>query len=58
MVGSRTPARGWRTIPPVPGGQVYLTPDNRFDPGLYCLVIELHDPEHIAMVSDGHTIHP
>ncbi len=58
MVGIRSAARRGGSVPPVSGGYVHLAPKDRFDPCLHGLIVELDHPEHIAVVRNGHALHP
>src|SRR5512138_3650398 len=38
-------------------GDVGLEPDDRLDPGLLRLLVEVDHPEHVPVVGDGHRLH-
>jgi hypothetical protein len=50
---------GARGLPvePAPGGNVDLAAEDRLHPPVATGVVEVHRPEHVAVVGDGHRLH-
>ncbi len=44
-------------LDPAPGGHVDLAPEDGLDAPVPAGVVEVHRPEHVAVVGDGHGLH-